>query len=470
MWPASTSTATPSGIRPPVAMIFLSDPSGLTENTRPSARSRMNKRLDMCFPFGGAQCEEVAELLLLRAQVGEGLRCGQRLAGNARRDLDASVGERADLVRVVREQSHAANAERVHDRSGQAEIPVVGHESQRQIGADGIEAGVLQLVGTQLRHQADAAAFAIVVDDQPAVFGGDEAHGERELLGAIAAQRPEHLPGHALRLQAHERRAAAELAMNERQRAFNAVGSVALEAERLERAPPGRQLGRRNLPYGHSAGAFFAAGMAPLALRPAISAAPNPSCCSTCSLCSPSPGAPFAGTLATPCTWIGLLIVEVSLPPAPCSATTMSFARSCGSLITSSGPRTAPNVTWTPLKTSYQCAIGCAPKTSSRIAESWGILAISFAGSENRGSVMRSGRPIAFATAASLSEVTMSTNQMSSAVRYTFIAAFAGCLRSCRPKNFASDSAAWIETLAAQTPCARSEVVTYEPLPVRSRR
>src|SRR6267378_2051418 len=212
MWPASASTAMPSGRRPPVAMIFLSDPSGLTENTRPSARSRMNKRLDMCFPFVGAQCDEMAELLLLRAQVGEGLRRGPRLASNA---------------------------------------------------CDDIEAGVLQLVGTELRDEADAAAFAIVVDDQPAVFGGDDAHGERELLGAIAAQRPEHLSGHALRLQAHERRAAAELAMNERQRAFNAVGSVALEAERLERAPACGHLGASDLPERHRVGAvcFFGDGM-----------------------------------------------------------------------------------------------------------------------------------------------------------------------------------------------------------------
>src|SRR5258706_1286014 len=464
----------PSGRWPPVAMIFLSDPSGLTENTRPSARSRMNKRLDMCFPFricfDGAQSEEMAELLPLRAQVGEGLRRGQRLAGNTRGDLDAGVGERADLARVVRQQADAANAERVHDRGGQAEIAVVGHESQREIGADRIQPDVLQLVGAQLRHQTDAAAFALVVDDQSAVFGGDEAHGERELRGAIAAQRPEYLAGHAPRLQAQQGCVARERTPGEQQGRLDAAQAPPLETEGLERAPPGRQLGRRNLPYGHSAGAFFAAGMAPLALRPAISAALNPSCCSTCSLCSPSPGARFAGTLATPCSWIGLLIVEVSLPPAPSSGTTMSFARSCGSLITSSGPRTAPHVAGTPVKTSYQCAIGCAPKTSSRMAESCGMLAISFAGSENRGSVMRSGRPIAFATAASLSEVTRSTSQMSSAVRYTFIAAFAGCLRSCRPKNFASDSAAWIETLAAQTPCARSEVVTYEPLPVRSRR
>src|SRR5258708_5039445 len=117
----------------------------------------------------------------------------------------------------------------------------------------------------------------------------------------------------------------------------------------------------------------------------------------------------------TPCTWIGLLIVEVTLPPAPSIGTTISFGPSCGSLITSSGPRTGPNVTWTPPKTSDQCAIGCAPKTSSRMAVSWGMFAISFAGSENRESVRRSGRPMAFATAASLSGVTRRTNQVPSA-------------------------------------------------------
>ena len=77
---------------------------------------------------------------------------------------------------------------------------------------------------------------------------------------------------------------------------------------------------------------------------------------------------------------------------------------------------------------------------------------------------------MAFATAANLSGVTTSTNQVSSEARYTFSAAFAGFFRSCGAKNFAPHSAAWIETLADQTPSARSEVVTYDPLPVRSRR
>src|SRR6267142_2658767 len=156
-------------------------------------------------------------------------------------------------------------------------------------------------------------------------------------------------------------------------------------------------------------------GIVPLARKASICFASNPSCSRTSSLCSPRSGPRFAGTLATPCTWIALLIVEVTLPPAPSIGTTISFGRSCGSLITSSGPRTGPKVTWTPLKTSDQWAIGCAPKTSSRMAVSWGMFAVSFAGSENRGSVSRSGRPMALATAASLSGMTRRTNQVPSA-------------------------------------------------------
>src|SRR6266853_6105675 len=46
MWPAATSTTMPSGsFRPSLTMVFRSEPSGFEENTRPAARSKMNKRL-----------------------------------------------------------------------------------------------------------------------------------------------------------------------------------------------------------------------------------------------------------------------------------------------------------------------------------------------------------------------------------------------------------------------------------------
>src|SRR5262249_16660627 len=199
----------------------------------------------------------------------------------------------------------------------------------------------------------------------------------------------------------------------------------------------GDDVGHCLLPCSLLSGVIFYAarslafGTAPLVRRPSIAFASNPSSRRISSVCSPRLGARRAGTLATPCTLIGLLMVEVSLPPASSSGTTMSFARSCGSSITSCGPPTGPKVTCHPLTPSYQCAIGCAAKTSSRIAASCGMFVISFAGSENRASVRRSARPMAFATAATLSGVTMRTNQVSSEARYTLSPALAGCLRSC---------------------------------------
>src|SRR6266702_3087778 len=50
MWPASVSTAIPSGTRPPVAMTFLSAPSGFDESRRPLLASRKNRRAVLVLP------------------------------------------------------------------------------------------------------------------------------------------------------------------------------------------------------------------------------------------------------------------------------------------------------------------------------------------------------------------------------------------------------------------------------------
>src|SRR5579863_4041120 len=114
--------------------------------------------------------------------------------------------------------------------------------------------------------------------------------------------------------------------------------------------------------------------------------------------------------------------------------------------------------------------MSCERNISSSIAVNSTEFAASFAGSANRGSVSRSGRPTPFARAGHLSGVRTSTNQISSEVRYILISAFGGFNRSCRGKNVASQSAPWTKTPQDQTPTASSEVVTYEPFPVRSRR
>ena len=136
-------------------------------------------------------------------------------AGKPLHDLDPGFEERKRLVRVIREQANAADAKLVQDRGGQTEISAIRREAQRVVGIDRVEAAVLQRVRLQLRHQADAAALLILVDHQPAPFLGDGPHGDLQLVVAVTAQRPEHLAGEALRMDAQERSALSQIAQDQ---------------------------------------------------------------------------------------------------------------------------------------------------------------------------------------------------------------------------------------------------------------
>ena len=115
---------------------------------------------------------------------------------------------------------------------------------------------------------------------------------------------------------------------------------------------------------------------------------------------------------------MGLLTVDVSFPPAPSSGTTMVFATSCGSWITSAGSRTAPKGTPAASRTCAQRAIGWPAKTSSRIAVSSTTLAFCLAGSAKRGSAARSARAIAVAKPGHLSGVRTIRNQAPSSATF----------------------------------------------------
>src|SRR5256885_10096897 len=64
--------------------------------------------------------------------------------------------------------------------------------------------------------------------------------------------------------------------------------------------------------------------------------------------------------------------------------------------------------------------------------------AICFAGSVNRASVNRSGRPIPFARAGQWSGMTTIKNHVSSEARYTLTVAFGGFNRSCQGEKAAA--------------------------------
>ena len=153
--------------------------------------------------------------------------------GIRRDNLNAGIGQSRSLAGIICEQANTLDAELVQYRGRQAEIPAVGLEAQGVIGLDGVDAGILQLVSLQLCHQANAAALLIFVDHETTTFRGDGLHGQFELIVAVATQRPEHLAGEALRVDAEQRRGAGQVAEDDGQRClgrFAAVRDLALES------------------------------------------------------------------------------------------------------------------------------------------------------------------------------------------------------------------------------------------------
>ena len=73
-----------------------------------------------------------------------------------------------------------------------------------EVGVDGVEALLLQLVGPQLVQQADAAALLREVEQDALALLLDAQQRVLELLAAVAAQRVEHVAGQALRVHAHQ--------------------------------------------------------------------------------------------------------------------------------------------------------------------------------------------------------------------------------------------------------------------------
>ena len=95
-------------------------------------------------------------------------------------------------------------------------------EAEALVGFDRVEAGVLQFVGLQLGHQADAASFLLLVDQDAGAFVADHRQRKFELLAAIAAQGMEDVAGQALGMDAHQRRRGLHVAHHQSNGFFHA--------------------------------------------------------------------------------------------------------------------------------------------------------------------------------------------------------------------------------------------------------
>ena len=101
----------------------------------------------------------------LVAQVGAAALGRRDLQRHALDDLQAVAVEGDVLARVVGHQAHLAHAEVAQDLGADAVVALVGAEAELLVGLDRVVPLLLQLVGAQLVHQADAAPLLEQVEE-----------------------------------------------------------------------------------------------------------------------------------------------------------------------------------------------------------------------------------------------------------------------------------------------------------------
>lgn len=119
-------------------------------------------------------------------------------------DAESVTLQSGPFERVVGHQAHVADAQLADDARAHAVVALVGFEAQFEVGVDGVEPLVLQLVGVDLVAESDAASLLIEIDDGAFALFFDHLHRTVQLLAAVAAIRTEDVARDARRVYAHQ--------------------------------------------------------------------------------------------------------------------------------------------------------------------------------------------------------------------------------------------------------------------------
>ena len=213
-------------------------PHPLPSPRRPRRCSISSSRLSALVVQG------VAHALGLGAQVALVVGVGHVLDRDLLADAQPVALQAVDLLGVVGEDPDRAQPEVDEDLGADAVLAQVGGQAELEVGVDGVEALLLELVGAQLVEQADAAPLLGEVDEHAAALALDHRQRRLELLAAVAAQRVEDVAGQALRVHAHEHVVGArDVALDERDVVL--VVDQRAVADDLEVAEGGGQRRRR---------------------------------------------------------------------------------------------------------------------------------------------------------------------------------------------------------------------------------
>ena len=83
--------------------------------------------------------------------------------------LEAGLGQRRDLLRVVGHQADLADTEPLQHRGGEIEAALIGLEAQNLVGIVGVVALRLELVGADLVGDAVPASLLVEIEQDAAL-------------------------------------------------------------------------------------------------------------------------------------------------------------------------------------------------------------------------------------------------------------------------------------------------------------
>src|SRR5205807_1090324 len=106
-------------------------------------------------------------------------------------DLEAVGLDAGDLARVVRQDPDRREPEVGEDLVADPVLAGVSREAELEIGLDGVETLILELVGAQLVQQADPAPLLGHVEEDALLRRADLRERLPELLPAVALERVE---------------------------------------------------------------------------------------------------------------------------------------------------------------------------------------------------------------------------------------------------------------------------------------
>jgi hypothetical protein len=147
----------------------------------------------------------VPEFFFLGFQVLFGVWARRDFTRHTFNHLEPGAFQGLDLFRIVRKQAHFAYAESFQNLRRKSKLSVIGLKAEAFVGLNRVQAGILQFVGLQFCHQANAAAFLLFVDQDSRACLTNHGKSHFKLLPAVASQGVEDVAGQALRVDAHQR-------------------------------------------------------------------------------------------------------------------------------------------------------------------------------------------------------------------------------------------------------------------------